>query len=404
MISHKIKLLTLIAALALVVIAVGCAKTEQSPSATASIPANSSMIVRTSAGEASQFKSELKAESGEIKAGEQTVLVFTVKNATGETVRDLQVVHEKPMHLLVVSSDLAEFAHLHPEPQADGTYRVAYTFPNGGGYKLYADFTPPGAKQVVDRYDVAVSGPERRRAPLAEDSSQTKTVESLAVTMFPDKPLRAGQELMLNFAVADAQSGKPVTDLQKYLGALAHFVIISEDTTDFLHAHPMEANEMKYGESAMKGMDHGGGAGGMRMPAVSAHTTFPRPGLYKVWAQFQRQGKVVTVPFVVRVSEGGAPVAKEEKGVVPADAIKVAVSGDGFEPSRIQVQKGQTVRIAFNRTDSQNCAGEVVFPDLDLRKPLPAGKTTVVEVTPQKTGDLSFTCGMNMLKGTLVVN
>ena len=400
--SLKIKLITVIAALALVVIAVGCAGTQQSPSATASKPANSNMIVRTSTGEASQFRSELKAESGEIKAGGPTTLVFTVKNAGGETVRDLQVVHEKPMHLLVVSSDLAEFAHIHPEPQADGTYKVTYTFPSGGGYKLYADFTPPGAKQVVDRYDVTVSGPERQRTPLAEDKSQTKTVESLAVTMFPDKPLRAGQELMLNFAVADAQSGKPVTDLQKYLGALAHFVIISEDTTEFLHAHPMEVNETKYDESAMKGMDHSGG--GMRMPAVSAHTTFPRPGLYKVWAQFQREGKVITVPFVVSVSEGGAPTAKAEKGAVPSDAVRVTVSGSGFEPSRIEVKKGQLVRIAFNRADSQNCAGEVVFSDLGIRKPLPVGETTVVEVTPRKSGELSFTCGMNMLKGTLVVN
>lgn len=137
---------------------------------------------------------------------------------------------------------------------------------------------------------------------------------------------------------------------------------------------------------------------------VSAHTTFPKAGLYKVWAQFQRNNRVVTVPYTVRVSGGEASASVEQRDVkVPADAIKVTVSGAGYEPSRIEVKKGQPVKLAFYRKDAENCGGEVVFPKLNVRKKLPVGQTIVVEVTPQESGELAFACGMNMMKGALVV-
>ena len=77
--------------------------------------------------------------------------------------------------------------------------------------------------------------------------------------------------------------------------------------------------------------------------------------------------------------------------------------GDGFSPASITVQKGKPVRLHFRRGNEPTCATEVVFPDLDIRRPLPANKTTTVEFTPQKAGTLAFGCGMNMLGGKLVV-
>lgn len=401
------KFLLAIIALALIALAMACTRSGAPQQGANPEQAKSSTIVRASLNPAAQFYAEAAALPAEVKAGAPATIVFTVKDQKGATIKDLQVVHEKPMHLLVVSNDLAEFSHVHPEPQADGTYKVTHTFPSGGGYKLYADFTPPGAKQVVERFDMTVAGEARPQTQLVEDKPLTKTVESLTVTMFPDKPLRTGQDLMLNFAIADAQTGQPVTDLEKYLGALAHFVIINEDTTEFLHAHPMEPDEMLKGV-----MDHGASSkkqqsadknAQVRTPAISAHTSFPRAGLYKVWAQFQRGGRVITVPFVFRVAEGEArDVASTDGAPAPADAIKVTVSGAGFEPSQIKVKKGQLVKLAFYRVDAKNCAGEVVFPDLKITKSLPAGETTIVEVTPKKSGELAFTCGMGMYEGALV--
>ena len=377
-------------------------------------------------GSAQSYRAEFKAEPAEIKAGESAALVFTVRDAGGKKVRDLPVVHEQPIHLLVISKDLSEFNHLHPEPQADGTYRVAHTFPHGGEYKLYVDYTPKDSQQVVDQIPLKVVGNPRAAIALKEDSSETNTIDGLRVTMRPDRTLRAGQELMLNFAVADERTKKPVTDLQPYLGALAHFVIVSEDGADFLHAHPMEKTEMT---AADHGDSSGGGSGGheatphahgdeaktsgdVHAPKasaseVSAHTTFPRAGLYKVWAQFQRGGRVSTVPFIVRVGEGEAAKAEhpssEANRNVPADAIRVTVSEAGYEPSRIEVERGRPVKLAFYRKDANNCGGEVVFPSLNVRRELPVGKTTIVEVTPKDSGELAFVCGMNMLRGALVV-
>ena len=79
---------------------------------------------------------EFKTEPGQIRANESATLAFTVKDPKGVVLKDLQIVHEKPMHLLIVSKDLAEFYHVHPEPTADGSYRVQHTFLNGGDYKL----------------------------------------------------------------------------------------------------------------------------------------------------------------------------------------------------------------------------------------------------------------------------
>ena len=362
----------------------------------------------------SAFKVDFKTEPGQIQAGAPATLVFTVKDSKSSVVKDLQIVHEKPMHLLIVSKDLAEFYHVHPEPSADGSYRVQHTFPNGGDFKLYADFTPPNAKQVVERIDVKVSGTERAKVALVADTKLEKSVDGVKVTMKPSAKIEAGQELTLDFAVFDAKTGKPATDLQNYLGELAHFVIISEDLVDFVHAHPMAKGEKMDGmkmdgdkkekDHNADGHSHGADSKDPKKPSayeVSAHTAFPRAGLYKLWAQFQRGGKVISVPFIVNVPAGSAKQVKAAN--VPAGATKIAVSSKGYEPSSVSFVKGQPVKLAFYRADSENCGGEVVFAKQKIRKKLPVGETVLVEFTPTEAGEIAFACGMDMLRGKLIV-
>ena len=90
----------------------------------------------------------------------------------------------------------------------------------------------------------------------------------------------AGKYACLTFSVKDGKTGAPVTDLEPYLGAPAHMLIVRADLTDAVHAHPEEL-----------------ATGG---PTVSFHPLVPAPGDYRVWVQFQRAGKVITVPFAVR--------------------------------------------------------------------------------------------------------
>ena len=85
------------------------------------------------------------------------------------------------------------------------------------------------------------------------------------------------------------------------------------------------------------------------------------------------------------------------------DAIKVTVSKNGFEPSEIKVEKGKPAQIAFTRIDGQNCASEVTFPKLNITRKLPVGEMVSVEISPQESGEISFACGMGMLKGKVLV-
>jgi hypothetical protein len=117
--------------------------------------------------------------------------------------------------------------------------------------------------------------------------------------MKPDGEIVAGKDLMLDFFVSDIATKKPSTDLQNYLGEKAHFVIISQDLKEFVHAHPMPNSSKEHGD-----YDHHGGHGDMKASeklaaTVSAHVVFPKPGIYKLWAQFQRNGRVIDVPFIV---------------------------------------------------------------------------------------------------------
>ena len=79
----------------------------------------------------------------------------------------------------------------------------------------------------------------------------------------------------------------------------------------------------------------------------------------------------------------------------------VTVHG-GYSPAVIRVKAGRPVRLVFDRQDTGSCSEEVVFPDFGLRRFLPTGQKTVVEVTPPKAGRYEFTCGMSMLRGALV--
>lgn len=250
-------------------------------------------------------QAEFHTEPAEVRTGQPAMLVVTVRDGKGNVVRDMQVIHEKMMHLIVVSVDLNEFAHLHPAQASDGSFRVTHTFEYGGDYRLYADFAPEQAEAVIDKFSLAVNGIPRPSVALVAEPRGATIVEKdgLRLTLTIDKPLRSAQETMLNFKLTDARSNMPVTDLQPYLGALAHFVIISQDAADFLHAHPMEksttARAHEHDGHASESHTHGSSA--VSVAEVSAHTKFPRPGLYKVWAQFQRNGRVITAPFVVRV-------------------------------------------------------------------------------------------------------
>jgi plastocyanin domain-containing protein len=82
--------------------------------------------------------------------------------------------------------------------------------------------------------------------------------------------------------------------------------------------------------------------------------------------------------------------------------LRVTVKG-GYSPDTLVVKRGRPVRIDFDRQEASSCSDTVVFGDFGISRPLPAFKATPVEFTPEKAGTYEFTCGMNMLRGKLIV-
>jgi plastocyanin domain-containing protein len=83
-------------------------------------------------------------------------------------------------------------------------------------------------------------------------------------------------------------------------------------------------------------------------------------------------------------------------------AEQVIVVDGGYSPAVTRVKAGRPVRLVFDRRDTGGCSEEVVFPDFGIRRFLPTGKKTVVDITPPKAGRYEFTCGMSMLHGAVV--
>ncbi|MBD2724316.1 cupredoxin domain-containing protein [Hymenobacter armeniacus] len=82
--------------------------------------------------------------------------------------------------------------------------------------------------------------------------------------------------------------------------------------------------------------------------------------------------------------------------------VDITVKG-GYSPDVIEVERGKPVQLHFYRDEENSCSEELLMPDFSVRRDLPAFQTTLVELLPQEAGRFDFTCGMGMLRGTLVV-
>ena len=182
------------------------------------------------------------------KAGAPEELGFYIRDFLGRPVKTLQIEHEKPMHLIVVSRDLADFWHIHPQLSPSGLFRVAHTFPSGGHYRLYLDYTLVSGPNRVDQFDLDVAGPAKPAVRLAPGRNEA-VMDGIKMVLTTSKPLRAMEDIGFNMAVTDAASGAPITNLQPYLGAWAHIAIISEDTERL----PPRASDRRAGELSARG-------------------------------------------------------------------------------------------------------------------------------------------------------
>jgi hypothetical protein len=291
--------------------------------------------------------------------------------------RHFEYVHERPIHFLVISSDLADFDHIHPELAGGDRYEVAYTFARGGSYRLWADFSLPGEAPRIESWDVLVTGPRGSDTP--------EPTSTLHAELIARKPLRTGEDIPINLKLEGAAE-----KLEPYLGAWAHVIIVNQGLASFAHAHPVDNSPAMVHTHVL----------GPTPSEINIVTSFPTPGFYKLWAQFQQSGKVVTLAFLLNVEEGPGPPAPMK---IPSGALRISITQRGYQPARLEIPADRAVTLAFTREESPNCGAEVLFPLLGIRRTIPLGQTVLVDLPAQPKSQLTFSCGMGMYRGMLIV-
>ncbi len=83
--------------------------------------------------------------------------------------------------------------------------------------------------------------------------------------------------------------------------------------------------------------------------------------------------------------------------------VEIAVDDQGYHPSTVRSAPGRALTLVFRRADALNCGEKLRFPSLGLERDLPVGQAVEVAVTTPAAGALAFTCGMNMYRGSVVV-
>lgn len=194
-------------------------------------------------------------------------LAFTITGPDGEAVTDFDVRHDRELHLVLASSDLRTYAHLHPERDADGRWAVELPELVPGAYRAFADFQATGGEPLTLGVDVTVPGelgPVDELQPVAEDEVGPFTV-SLEVTEDTGE------------ATVTVRRDGEVVVTDPYLGAAGHLVALRDGDLAYVHVHPLD--EEPSGPVAF----------GVEVPSA---------GRYALFFDFSVDGTVRTARFV----------------------------------------------------------------------------------------------------------
>lgn len=205
---------------------------------------------------------------------------ITVTKKDGSTIDKFDLNHEKLLHLIVISKDLSYFNHIHPAYVGSGVFEIDNDFPFGGSYRMIADFKPTGGDAMTKMTWVGLQDEPEETSPVVPSEELVDIADGVQAKLNIER-LAARADSTLTFELSDAKTSEPIADLEPYLGAIGHVVVLSEDGTRYVHVHA----------------EDGQGAG----PKATFEASFPSIGIYKIWAQFQRGGRVFTVSYVVDV-------------------------------------------------------------------------------------------------------
>lgn len=211
-------------------------------------------------------------------------ITFKVLDPTGAAVTSFEERHERPMHLVLVSSDLTSYAHLHPTLAGDGTWTASLPALAPGGYRLIADSVPSGAEGQILTTELLVPG---THAPTdLPGPSPTASVDGFEVRMD-----LAGAEGGTTATFTVQRDGAALAP-DPYLGARGHLVAIDAADLGYLHVHPDESTG----------------------PAVGFAVAGTAPGRYRLFFDFSVDGQVHTAAFTVDLGQSSAPASGHAHG------------------------------------------------------------------------------------------
>ncbi len=222
-----------------------------------------------------------------------TVLHFVIQDQNGRTLKDFATVHEKKLHLIVVRKDRTNFQHVHPILDAKtGTFTLdSFSFPTSGEYRIFADSTPSNTQKgaadmmpaIVTYQDVHV-GDVSNYAP--ESLGQDKLTSSVdgfdtKLSVAANSPTTSfTANATTNVSVAFNKEGNPYKNLQKYLGALGHMVVLGPNL-EYIHAHALSEDTAN------------------QTGIVTFAVNFKNAGQYKVYLQTQADNRVTTTDYTL---------------------------------------------------------------------------------------------------------
>jgi hypothetical protein len=252
------------------------------------------------------YRATIQPSGGLIVPGSPTTLTLRLQSAaTGLPPAALEIVHEKPVHMFIVSQDLSDFQHVHPTVVGPGQLAIPANFKKTGPYSIFAQFKPTGEPQQTTANRLQVPGASMPAQPLILDTSNTKTRMGTDQTGLPQAytyqianlPRAVGQPV--RFQVNILKNEQPVGQVEPFLGAAGHAIMLSANHDNFIHAHAMDGIHPAPQQPAC----HQGAtlAGPPSVLHFESDEVVTRPGTYRAWIQAKVDGSVRTIDWTFQV-------------------------------------------------------------------------------------------------------
>jgi hypothetical protein len=233
------------------------------------------------------------------RPGKPAVVSFTIDQPSGAALVDYKRGSgpHTGIHMIVVREDLSVIIHRHPKVGPNGAVRQPIVFPKPGSYRVLVDAYPNLSGPLRNfqlTENVRVAGAYRPQ-PLPPPTSIDR-VGGYTVTLHGAGHLKAIDPIYVTATVVDA-AGRPVKFVPWY-GALAHAIFFRKGSLDYFHTHVCSPNAT--GCTSILGGTRAVGRSS-KPGRLNVVVLVPLPGTWRLFLQFQANGKVLTAPFTLHV-------------------------------------------------------------------------------------------------------